>query len=98
MREKFIQMTSGWIPVSVMCLLGVALVMGQASATLPASDTAVPAVSVADQPGKADQLGLWVNAYLDLHDHVEITIDAALHAPARTWRWRPERSEGADHE
>ena len=98
MREKFIQMTSGWIPVSVMCLLAIALVTGQASANLAAADPAVPPVSVTAQPDKVDQMRLWVDAYLDLHDHVEITFDAAFHAPAKSWRWQPERAEGIDHE
>lgn len=36
MKKQFIQFTSGWIPVSVLLLLAVALVAGQARANLPA--------------------------------------------------------------
>jgi len=35
MHKQFIRMTSGWIPVSVMALLAVALIAGQARANLP---------------------------------------------------------------
>ena len=35
MRKKFIQLTSGWIPVSVLLLFAVALVTAQARGDLP---------------------------------------------------------------
>jgi hypothetical protein len=43
MSKKFIQMTSGWIPVSVLLLFAAALIAGQARANLPADLKAVPA-------------------------------------------------------
>jgi hypothetical protein len=54
MREKFIQMTSGWIPVSVMCLLAIALMTGQANANLPVADTTVPTASATGQPERGE--------------------------------------------
>lgn len=35
MKRQFVRLTSGWIPVSVLLLLIVALVVGQAEANLP---------------------------------------------------------------
>ena len=43
MSKKFIQMTSGWIPVSVLLLFAAALVTGQARANLPAEIKSAPA-------------------------------------------------------
>ena len=43
MSNKFIQMTSGWIPVSVLLLFAAALVTGQARANLPAEIKSTPA-------------------------------------------------------
>ncbi|MDA0678868.1 MAG: hypothetical protein O3A13_00665 [Proteobacteria bacterium] len=42
MKKRFIQLTSGWIPVSVLLLFTVALIAGQARANLPGDLRAEP--------------------------------------------------------
>lgn len=42
MKKRFIQLTSGWIPVSVLLLFTIALIAGQARANLPSELRAEP--------------------------------------------------------
>ncbi len=53
MHKKFIRMTSGWIPVSVMALLTVALIAGHARANLPKEVVAAQILTSDDQPGRS---------------------------------------------
>jgi hypothetical protein len=100
MSKRFIHLTSGWIPVSMLCLLAVALVEGQARANLPA--TVIAPAQVADatdrSPAEPDLLRLWVDTHLSVPKEIRVTIDAALSAPARTWSLKTNRDKGVNHE
>ena len=103
MSKKFIHLTSGWIPVSMLCLLAIALVTGQARANLDAGDAAAPFTSsgipsIQAPPEDIETLRLWVEAYLDVPDRIQLTIDATLQSPASSRRWGLLRGQGADHE
>jgi hypothetical protein len=64
MSKRFIEMTSGWIPVFVLLMLAVALVNGQARAKHADSATAAKAAVV--------------ETLVSLPDDIEIVLDAAL--------------------
>lgn len=75
MRKRFIRLTSGWIPVSVLALFVVALVAGQARANLPneikaapvpSSTTAITIVLTRDMLQKLRSLPLFVDTLLEL--------------------------------
>jgi len=83
MKDQFIQLTSGWIPVSVLALLMVALVAGQARANLPAElkatstapiTTSVNIVVHADVVKKLEALPMVVDALLALPSDLDVNI------------------------
>jgi hypothetical protein len=87
MSKKFIQLTSGWIPVSVLLLLAAALVTGQAQANLPVEAKAVPApVSSASVSiivtGKIferiDALPIDLHSVWKLPAEIQLRIDAGI--------------------
>ena len=87
----------------MLCLLAIALVTGQARANLDTGDAAEPFTSTgipSEQvpPEDIETLRLWVEAYLDVPERIELTIDATLQSPSSFHRWRLLRGEGADHE
>ena len=84
--KRFIQLTSGWIPVSVLLLFAAALVSGQDRAEPPAPHS-VPSISI-DTPGLLDvddrmrieSIRLFVDAILPMPETVEISISPAITA------------------
>jgi len=87
MKKQFIQLTSGWIPVSVLILFTIALVAGQARANLPNEIKAAPipvvttSVSVilnVDMLRKLEALPQVVDTLLALPSDLELTIDAGI--------------------
>ena len=85
MSKKFIQMTSGWIPVSLLVLFAAAFALGPARAGMPAEDG-----PKADEPSLAtvtvvvDQqmlehlqvLPMVADALLNLPQGIEVRFDA----------------------
>ena len=66
MRERIIKLTSGWIPVSMLCLFAVVVANGDEDVeTTP----------------RLDRLSLNVQQVLAVPDQVERVIDGGLHAP-----------------
>lgn len=88
MSKKFIQLTSGWIPVSVLLLFAAALVMGQDRSGLPQESLplAAPTVAVAE-PGLLDHndhvrleaVRLFVDSALPMPETIKISIGATIH-------------------
>ncbi len=87
MSNKFIQMTSGWIPVSVLLLFAAALVMGQDRSGLPAADElpAEPTVMITS-PGllnandhvRLETIRLFVDSVLPMPETIRISIGATI--------------------
>jgi len=87
MSKKFIQLTSGWIPVSVLLMFVVALVTGQARANLPSEIKATPAPMVTTSINvvlhsqmfeKLETLPLVIDTLLALPAEIELSIDATI--------------------
>jgi hypothetical protein len=90
MSNKFIRLTSGWIPVSVLLLCAAALIAGQARANLPAEHRAAGLQAEPQDQAfvletrlrdEIHSLRLFVATFLDLHDEIEVTIDATIRLP-----------------
>ncbi len=87
MRKRFIELTSGWIPTSVLLLFAVVLVAGQASANLPAEARAVAPARITSpvDPAlhgelvlKLELARLLTEKVILLPEGVELVIDMAL--------------------
>ncbi len=87
MSKQFIQMTSGWIPVTVMVLLAVALIAGQARANLPnelraepdaAATTSVNIVLNTQMLKELESLPAVVDTVLAMPKNIEVRIDARI--------------------
>ena len=87
MSQKFIQLTSGWIPVSVMILLAAALIMGrgeplQAQETIPlaapATNVVVPGLLDSNDQIRLDSIRLLVDSVLPVPETIEISIGATI--------------------
>lgn len=90
MKKRFTQLTSGWIPISVLLLFTIALVAGQARANLPneikaapvpAAMTSINVVLNSDMLKKLEALPLVVDTLLALPSDVELSIDARIISP-----------------
>lgn len=90
MRKQFIQLTSGWIPVSFLILFAIALVAGQARANLPSEIKAAPVPAMttsinivlsADVLRKLEALPIVVDMFLALPSDLELSIDAGIISP-----------------
>tara|TARA_B110000438_G_C15722555_1_gene610503 strand:+ start:642 stop:953 length:312 start_codon:yes stop_codon:yes gene_type:complete len=87
MHKKFIRMTSGWIPVSVMALLTVALIAGHARANLPKevvaaqislATTSLGAALNAELLRQLESLPASVNTLLIVPDNVRRRFDTRI--------------------
>jgi hypothetical protein len=87
MKNQFIQLTSGWIPVSVLVLLAIALITGQARANLPNELIAAPVlvtsptitvVLTASMLKKLETLPVMVDTLVALPGNLEVHIDARI--------------------
>ena len=90
MKKQFIQLTSGWIPVSVLLLFTIALVAGQARANLPNEIKAAPIPAVttsinivlsSDVLKKLEALPIVVDTLLALPSDFELGIEARITSP-----------------
>ncbi len=86
MRKRFIELTSGWIPVSVLLLFAVVLVAGQASANLPTDIRAVAPTGIASPADpvlhgelvlKLERAWLLADKVLLLPEGIGLVIDMA---------------------
>ncbi len=82
MRKQFIQLTSGWIPVSVLGLFAAALVAGQARANLPNEIRAVPAITTSvnvvlndDMLQRLEALPIALGTLIALPSDLGVSID-----------------------
>jgi hypothetical protein len=89
MKNRFIQLTSGWIPVSVLLLFTIALVAGQARANLPNELKAAPVPTIttsvnivlnAEMLRQLESLPLVVDTLLALP--LDISVRSAIVLPA----------------
>jgi len=87
MSKQFIQITSGWIPVTVMALLTVALIAGQARANLPkdliaapvpAATTSVNILLSTQMLKNLDALPAVVDTLLAMPKDIELRIDTRI--------------------
>lgn len=90
MQKQFIQLTSGWIPVSVLVLFTAALVAGQARANLPNEIKAAPVPAVttsvriilnADVLQKLEALPIVVDTLLALPSDLGVSVDTGIISP-----------------
>ncbi len=103
MKNQFIQLTSGWIPVFVLLLFTVALVVGQARANLPNEIKAAPNLPVAtssinvvlnsDTLKKLEALPLVVDTFLALPSDLEFSIDVAATPRKRDDQASPQKPQ-----
>ncbi len=87
MSKKFIQLTSGWIPVSVLLLFAAALVMGQDTSRLP-QEIPLPTAPTAAvvEPGLLDPndhvrleaIRFFLDSLLPMPESISITIGATI--------------------
>jgi hypothetical protein len=101
MKDQFIRLTSGWIPVSVLVLFTIALIAGQARANLPHEVTAAPAHSTettwknvglsSDMVMKLHTLPLAIDTLLALPSDLEPGFDVGIIEPGKADN-RPLRS------
>lgn len=87
MSKRFIEITSGWIPVSLLLLFTVALVTEQAAANLSNESRAIPQVATPaavtvvisrDALGKIESVSDIVDTVLALPSNIELRIDARV--------------------
>ena len=88
MRNRFIQLTSGWIPVSVLLLFAAALVAGQDRANLSPDASAAPVASeltvsvtlldLNDQARLAAIRNIAASA-IPLSERIELAIDVSAY-------------------
>jgi len=87
MSKRFIEITSGWIPVSVLLLFTAALVTGQAQANLPdeAKSSSMPAAAASfnfvlnkDTLRNVEAVPLVIDSILALPSEFELSIEARI--------------------
>ena len=93
MSQKFIRLTSGWIPVSVLILLATALIMGRDD-SLQAREAAAPAAPAATVvapglPDSNDQVRLesirkFEDSVLPVPEIIEISFGATIRTGPET--------------
>ena len=74
MSKRFIQLTSGWIPVAVLLLLAAALVSGEPRTDLAQPVTAAPKVSAADVQAVTSML----RSIVEMQSEVAGNLEAIL--------------------
>jgi hypothetical protein len=88
MRNQFIQLTSGWIPLSVLLLFAIALITGQARGNVPTEIQATPVPPVvttsidvvpdSDMLKKLETLPSVADKIMALPFDLEISIEAGV--------------------
>jgi len=87
MDKRFIQLTSGWIPVFVLLLLAAALAMGQGSSdapgervhlATPATSNEAPGLLDANDRAKLESIRIFVDSFLPMPESIQITVDTTI--------------------
>lgn len=87
MRKQFIRITSGWIPVSILALLAIALIAGQARANLPKdlvtaqiplATTSLGTALNAELLRKPESLPTSVNTLLIVPENINLRLDTKI--------------------
>lgn len=103
MSSKFIRITSGWIPVSVLLLFAAALVTGGPQTGLPGEPAGIdaPAAELHEQIRSTlrdvDSVRILVDSVGQLPDRVELIIDAGIASGGKA-PGAPKLLKGFDHE
>lgn len=74
MSKRFIQLTSGWIPVAVLLLLAAALVSGEPRTDLAKGVTAAPTAPAAD----VEAVTLMLRSIIEMQSEVAGNLDAVV--------------------
>ena len=74
MSKRFIQLTSGWIPVAVLLLLAAALVSGEPRTDMTQAVTAAPTAPAADSEAVTSML----RSIVEMQSEVAGNLDAIL--------------------
>jgi hypothetical protein len=103
MSKRFIEMTSGWIPVAVLLLFAAALVTGQARARLGDEIGAVPAAPAAAPPlatvdgvtsPESGVIAVMLRSFIDLPEDTRLRLDTTILVPRRDTDSAAFRGEG----
>lgn len=81
MSKRFIQLTSGWIPVTLTFLLATVLIAGQPGAAEPPQSRVQPTVSIPDENDHVHLASIWhfVDTGLSMPERVQVTIDVSIY-------------------
>lgn len=81
MSKRFIQLTSGWIPVTLTLLLATLLIAGQPGAAKPPQSRVQPAVSIPDENDHVHLASIrhFVDTGLPMPERVQVTIDVSIY-------------------
>jgi hypothetical protein len=74
MSKRFIQLTSGWIPIAVLLLLAAALVSGEPRTGLAKAVTVAPTAPAAD----VESVTLMLRSMVEMPSEVAVSLDAIL--------------------
>ena len=91
MSQKFIRLTSGWIPVSVLVLLAAALIMGRdgslqarEAAPAPAATVVVPGLLDSNDQVRLESIRMFVDSALPVPETIEISFGATIRTGSDT--------------
>jgi len=81
MSKRFVQLTSGWILVTLALLLATVLISGQAGAAEPPQSRVPPTVSIPDENDHAHLASIrhFVDTELSMPKRVQVTIDVSVY-------------------
>ena len=88
MSKRFIELTTGWIPIAVLMLFAAALVTEQASANLPSGLVTLPATTETPHSrfegpyGRdVDEIAVILESIVELPSDVRLILDATILIP-----------------
>lgn len=81
MSKRFIQLTSGWIPVTLTLLLATVLIAGQPSAAVSPESRVQPTVSIPDENDQARLASIrhFVDTEQPMPERVQVTFDVSVY-------------------
>ena len=90
MSKRFIELTTGWIPIAVLMLFAAALVTEQAGASLPSGLLTVPAPAAPETPHskfegphgrEVEDIAIILKSIFELPSDVRLILDATILVP-----------------